>query len=161
MKDNNKKEFDVTIVGGLGHVGLPLGIVFADKGLKVCLCDIDEKKAELVKKGKMPFIEYGAEPILKKVLQNGNLTISLDEGSISKAKNVIVAIGTPVDEYLNPKTRQFLEFFEGIKKSLSKGQLIVIRSTVYPHTCKQIYNFLGDEKWKIAYCPERIIQGYS
>ena len=43
--ETKKKEFDVTIVGGLGHVGLPLGIVFADKGLKVCLCDIDKKKA--------------------------------------------------------------------------------------------------------------------
>ena len=161
MKDNNKKEFDVTIVGGLGHVGLPLGIVFADKGLKVCLCDIDKKKADTVKSGKMPFIEYDAEPILKKVIQNGSLAVSLDQSSISKAKYVVIAIGTPVDEYLNPKTRQFLEFFEGIKKYLDAAQTIIIRSTVYPKTCEQIYNFLGDEKWKIAYCPERIIQGYS
>src|SRR3989338_2893826 len=160
MTDNSDNDFDIAIIGGLGHVGLPLGIVFADKGLKVCLCDIDKKKADIVKKGTMPFIEYGAEPILKKALQNGNLTISLDDNSISKAKNVIVAIGTPVDEYLNPKTRQFLEFFEGIKKNLSKGQLIVIRSTVYPHTCKQVLNLLGDG-WKVAYCPERIVQGYS
>ena len=160
MTDNSDNDFDIAIIGGLGHVGLPLGIVFADKGLKVCLCDIDKKKADIVKKGTMPFIEYGAEPILKKALQNGNLTISLDDNSISKAKNVIVDIGTPVDEYLNPKTRQFLEFFEGIKKNLSKGQLIVIRSTVYPHTCKQVLNLLGDG-WKVAYCPERIVQGYS
>src|SRR3989344_3901001 len=161
MKDNNKKEFDVTIVGGLGHVGLPLGIVFADKGLKVCLCDIDKKKAEMVKNGKMPFIEYDAEPILKKAVQNGNLAISLDQSSISKAKYVVIAIGTPVDEYLNPKTRQFLEFFDGIKKYLDAAQTIIIRSTVYPRTCEQICNLLGDEEWKIAYCPERIIQGYS
>ena len=59
---------DVVIVGGLGHVGLPLGIVFADKNLKVCLYDIDAKKVDMVRKGNMPFIEYGAEPILKKVL---------------------------------------------------------------------------------------------
>ena len=117
MKDNNKKEFDVTIVGGLGHVGLPLGIVFADKGLKVCLCDIDKKKADTVKSGKMPFIEYDAEPILKKVMQNGSLAVSLDQSSISKAKYVVIAIGTPVDEYLNPKTRQFLEFFRSIKNA--------------------------------------------
>ena len=161
MKDNNKKEFDVTIVGGLGHVGLPLGIVFADKGLKVCLCDIDKKKADTVKSGKMPFIEYDAEPILKKVMQNGSLAVSLDQSSISKAKYVVIAIGTPVDEYLNPKTRQFLEFFDGIKKYLDAAQTIIIRSTVYPRTCEQIYNLLGDKEWKIAYCPERIIQGYS
>src|SRR3989338_4404822 len=160
MTDNSDNDFDIAIIGGLGHVGLPLGIVFADKGLKVCLCDIDKKKADIVKKGTMPFIEYGAEPILKKALQNGNLTISLDDNSISKAKNVIVAIGTPVDEYLNPKTRQFLEFFQKISKHLNKDQLIIIRSTVYPNTCRQIQNLLG-KGWDIAYCPERIVQGYA
>ena len=55
----------------------------------------------------MPYIEYGAEPILKKVLTNGNLDISLDPICISDAKYVIIAIGTPVDEYLNPKTHMF------------------------------------------------------
>ena len=85
-------EFDVAIVGGLGHVGLPLGLVFADKGLKVCLCDINKENADLVKSGKMPFIEYGAEPVLSKVLKDETLTISLDSSSISKAKNVIIAI---------------------------------------------------------------------
>ncbi len=160
MGDKLNYEFDVAIIGGLGHVGLPLGIVFADKGLKVCLLDIDKKKADIVKEGKMPFIEYGAEPILKKVLKSQNLTISLNENSVSKARNVVVAIGTPVDEYLNPKTRQFLEFFNSIKKSLHKEQLIVIRSTVYPHTCMQILNLLGKD-WKVAYCPERIVQGHS
>ena len=162
MEDKSSSEFDVAIVGGLGHVGLPLGIAFADKGLDVCLCDIDKKKAEIVEKGEMPFIEYGAEPILKKVIRNGKLTVSLDNNSISKAKHVIIAIGTPVDEYLNPKTRAFLEFFENLKKYLNPDQTIVIRSTVYPHTCRQILNLLGNGKeWKIAYCPERIVQGYA
>lgn len=153
--------YDILIIGGLGHVGLPLGIAFAEKGKKVCLLDLDQKKAEQVKRGEMPFIEYGAEPILKDVLKKGLLTISLDSQSIAKAKAIIVAIGTPVDEYLNPKTRQFLEFFDKIKPNLSPNQLIVIRSTVYPHTCEQIRKRLGKGSWKIAYCPERIIQGHA
>jgi UDP-N-acetyl-D-mannosaminuronic acid dehydrogenase len=153
-------EFDVAIVGGLGHVGLPLGIVFADKELKVCLCDMDKEKAESVKKGDMPFIEYGAEPILKKVIESGKLTISLDNDAVSKARYVIIAIGTPVDEYLNPKTRAFLEFFDNLKGHLNSDQTIIIRSTVYPHTCEQILNSL-DGKGNIAYCPERIVQGYA
>tara|TARA_Y100000310_G_scaffold333939_1_gene412548 strand:+ start:5524 stop:6717 length:1194 start_codon:yes stop_codon:yes gene_type:complete len=160
MADNANYEFDVAIVGGLGHVGLPLGIVFADKGLNVCLCDIDEKKADNVRKGEMPFIEYGAEEPLKKALESKKLTVSLETNVISKAKSVIIAIGTPVDEYLNPKTRQFLEFFEGLKEYLHKDQLIVIRSTVYPHTCQQILNLLGPD-WNVAYCPERIVQGHA
>ena len=158
----NKHEFDVAIVGGLGHVGLPLGLVFADKGLKVCLCDINKENAELVKSGEMPFIEYGAEEVLRKALKNGTLSISLDSSSISKAKYIVIAIGTPVDEYLNPKSRQFLEFFDSVAEYLNPSQTIIIRSTVYPHTCQQILNRLGRDKgWKIAYCPERIVQGYS
>lgn len=153
--------FDIVIVGGLGHVGLPLGLAFADKGLKVCLYDLDQKKADVVRQGTMPFIEYGAEPILKKVLKKGNLEISLDINSISKARNVIIAIGTPVDEYLNPKTRIFLEFFARLKEYLHNDQLIVIRSTVYPRTCQQVLNLLGGDGWNIAYCPERIVQGYA
>jgi len=154
MPESNHK-YDIVIVGGLGHVGLPLGIAFADKGKKVCLYDLDTKKAESVKGGVMPFIEYGAEPILKKVLENGLLNISLDVKSISDARFVIIAIGTPVDEYLNPKTRAFLESFEKMRAHLRNGQIIVIRSTVYPHTCQQIKNLLGKDgnEWHIAYCP--------
>ncbi|MBL7055954.1 nucleotide sugar dehydrogenase [Candidatus Woesearchaeota archaeon] len=159
---NKKYKFDVAIVGGLGHVGLPLGIVFADKGLNVCLCDPNQDHADMIKKKKMPFIEYGAEKILKKVLVENKLHISPDNKEISNAKYVVIAIGTPVDEYLNPKTRSFLEFFDSIKSYLSLDQTIIIRSTVYPKTCEQILSRLGKEKnWKIAYCPERIVQGYS
>lgn len=153
---------DVVIVGGLGHVGLPLGLAFADKGLRVCLYDIDQKKADVVKQGVMPFIEYDAEPILKKVLKKGNLEISPNINSVSKARYVIIAIGTPVDEYLNPKTRVFLELFAKLKEYLHKDQTIIIRSTVYPRTCQQVLNLFGDDRtWNIAYCPERIVQGYA
>jgi UDP-N-acetyl-D-mannosaminuronic acid dehydrogenase len=162
MHDKLEDKYDLVIVGGLGHVGLPLGIVLANEELKVCLYDIDKKNADLVLRGEMPFIEYGAQKILKKVQENGNLTISLDQECISKSEIVMIAIGTPVDEYLNPKTRQFLEFFDKIKSSLNPSQTIIIRSTVYPKTCQQILNTLGkDKKWKLAYCPERIVQGYS
>lgn len=163
MKKVYKKMHDVAIIGGLGHVGLPLGISFANENLKVCLYDLDKNKAGEVRKGKMPFIEYGAEPILKKVLKNGTLEISLDIKSISKARHVIIAIGTPVDEYLSPKIRPFLELFTKLSPYLSKDQIIIIRSTVYPRTCKQILNYLDKSKgpWHVAYCPERIIQGHS
>lgn len=162
MRKKDVKTFDVVIVGGLGHVGLPLGLVFADNGLKVCLYDLDHDKAGIVKSGRMPFMEYGSEQILKKVIKNENLKVSLDIKSVSKAKYVIIAIGTPVDEYLNPKVRSFLEFFGDLKEHLDKSQVIVVRSTVYPHTCRQIFRMLGDDDgWSIAYCPERIVQGHA
>lgn len=159
--DVHEKAFDIAIVGGTGHVGLPLGLAFADRRLKVCVLGRNKEKAERIRRGEMPFIEYDAEPILKKVLENGNLTVSLDMSDISKSKYVIIAIGTPVDEYMNPKTRQFLEFFSGIKSHLRQDQIIIIRSTVYPNTCQQVKKLLGEGEWHIAYCPERIVQGYA
>ena len=100
--------YDVVIIGGLGHVGLPLGLVLANKGLKVCLQDKETKNAALIQKGCMPFVEYGAEAILKKLIKKKDaLTISSDIKEVAKARHVIVAVGTPVDEYLNPNVRQF------------------------------------------------------
>lgn len=163
IKSNKKFLYDIVIIGGLGHVGLPLGLVFAEKGLNVCLLDKDSEKAELVRQGHMPFIEYEAPQILKKLVREDRLAISLDVKVVAKAKYIIIAIGTPVDEYLNPKVHSFLNLFSNIKDYLQKSQIIIVRSTVYPHTCRRILDVLGDsgDSWHIAYCPERIAQGYA
>ena len=158
----NSFKYDVVIIGGLGHIGLPLGIVFASKGLNVCLNDINKDVAKTVKNGEMPYVEYGAEPLLKETLKNGKLVVSLEPQCISAAKYVMIAIGTPVDEYLNPKTRQFLEFIKDIKQYLDPSQVIIVRSSVFPQTLDQILSILGnDNKWHLAYCPERIVQGFA
>lgn len=159
---NSNTLYDLIIIGGLGHVGLPLGIAFAEKGLKVCLYDIDKNKGEMVNKGQMPFIEYGAEEILGRVLKAGTLKVSFDIKDISKGKFIIVTIGTPVDEHLTPQTRAFLEFFDSIRNYLNPNQIIIVRSTVYPNTCEQLQRMLQNgRQWHIAYCPERITQGYA
>jgi UDP-N-acetyl-D-mannosaminuronic acid dehydrogenase len=156
-------KFDAVIVGGLGHVGLPLGLALANKGSKVALYDLDEKKAGIVRQGKMPFIEYDAEPILEKTLANGSLQVSTDVKAVAQGKNVIITIGTPVDEYLNPQTRVFLDSIAKLREHLRPEQTIIIRSTVYPRSCRQLLKLLeGDgQTWHIAYCPERIAQGYA
>ncbi len=159
----NVKKFDICIVGGAGHVGLPLGIMFASKNFKVLLYDTNEKALDTLKKGKMPFIEYGAENLLKKNL-NKKLFFTFKKADIAKARQVIIAIGTPVDSYFNPKLRILLELFEQIKPYLHSRQTIIIRSTVYPNTCRQIMEELkvGSNPIKhLAYCPERIAQGYA
>jgi len=135
--------------------------VFADKDLRVCLVDIDKEKAKTVKAGVMPFIEYGSEPLLKKTIDNGNLVVSDALSEISHAKFIIITIGTPLDQYLNPKIRAFLEFIDGLRKYVSQEQTIIIRSTIYPKTCEQSLKLFGKGDWKIAYCPERIVQGYA
>jgi UDP-N-acetyl-D-mannosaminuronic acid dehydrogenase len=67
-----------------------------------------------------------------------------------------------MDEYMNPQVRSFMEFFAHFRKYLDKSQVIIIRSTVYPQTCRQVFRMLGGSKdWAVAYCPERIMQGYA
>tara|TARA_Y100000389_G_scaffold197293_2_gene231636 strand:+ start:803 stop:1969 length:1167 start_codon:yes stop_codon:yes gene_type:complete len=157
----SKFKYNVLIVGGFGHIGLPLGILFAHKGLSTCLYDINKKYYKIINKGKMPFTEYGAEQLLKKNIKNKRLNLSLNIKSIREAENIIIAIGTPVDEYLNPKTKEFLRLFKKIIPYLNKNQNIIIRSSVFPDTCKRVYSLLKNKKINLSYCPERIVQGYG
>ena len=92
----------ITIVGGCGHVGLPLGIVLASKaGLQVDLLDIDPAKIEMVNSGTMPFMERGADELLRQVVGK-SLKATLDPSVINTADAVITVVGTPVDRHLNP-----------------------------------------------------------
>jgi UDP-N-acetyl-D-mannosaminuronic acid dehydrogenase len=157
----NTFEYDVVVVGGLGHIGLPLAIYFADKGLRVCAHDINREYAAKVEAGALPFIEYDCQPVLQRVLANGSFSVSLDIQSVSRARHVVICIGTPVDEYLNPKTKQFLAFFDNLKTYLTPEQTIIVRSSIYPQSCAMMYRRLGGAPWKLAYAPERIVQGYA
>ncbi|MBI2617403.1 nucleotide sugar dehydrogenase [Candidatus Gottesmanbacteria bacterium] len=152
---------DICIVGGGGHVGFPLGLAFANKNLQVTLYDTNQNTLEKIAQGKLPFAETGADKILKKVL-NKSLWLSNRLQSIAKAKYIIIAIGTPVDDHLNPNLKALTDLFKDLQPFLDNHQCIIIRSTVYPRTCIQISTFLSSKrkgKWHIAYCPERIVQG--
>src|SRR3981081_3261121 len=98
---------DLVIVGGCGHVGLPLALSLADSGYKVGINDIDRSKVEMVTAGKIPFLENGAEELLKKVLPTGRLELSTDPNMLKRTKTVILVIGTPIDEFMNPSVRIF------------------------------------------------------
>ena len=162
LNDEGKK-YDLCIVGGAGHVGLPLGLAFAGIGKSTLIYDSNLDALNRIRAGEMPFVEYEAEPILKSVIGR-ELSLTSDISDIAKAEFVVVAIGTPVDEYLNPKLRALLDLFDQLRPHLNPSQTIIIRSTVFPRTCKQVQAQLGRDgsgPWKIAYCPERIAQGYA
>lgn len=154
--------YDCIVVGGFGHVGLPLGIVLADKGLQVALYDIDQSKSSLILAGKMPFIEHGAEPLLRKVIGK-NLHVSADIGDVAHSHMVIITIGTPVDEYLSPRTRSLFDLAEKLLPFLRRDHCIVLRSTVYPGTSQCLWRFFKEHRRpvELAYCPERIVQGFA
>jgi len=154
---------DICVVGGAGHVGLPLALAFAAAGQRVIINDLNTAAMDVIKSGRMPFIEYGAEPLLAEALKANRLLFSSDPRDIARAKYVIVTIGTPVDEYLNPKLRALLDLFKQLRQYLRPSQTIVIRSTVFPRTCRQVERLLSQDgnQWRVAYCPERIAQGFA
>jgi len=155
--------YDLCIVGGLGHVGLPLSMAFADKGLKVCAFDISQQAIETVRRGKLPFVEYDAEPVLQKVLADGTLTCSDSEDCIQASDAVVMVTGTPVDYHLSPDFEALLKVFRAYEHCFRDGQLIVLRSTVYPGTTQRLHDFLEENgrKVDVAFCPERIAEGYA
>ncbi|EHB49708.1 nucleotide sugar dehydrogenase [Mycolicibacterium rhodesiae JS60] len=153
-------EFDVCVVGGCGHVGLPLAIVMAHRELRVAIDDIDANAVDLVRAGRMPFMEEKAEPMLGEVI-NRNLTVADDPTLISRSRVVVVVIGTPVDEHLNPTFHKIHRFFVDMLPHLVDGQTLILRSTVYPGTTEKVDQLLraSGRKVHVAFCPERIAQG--
>ncbi|HSB03686.1 MAG TPA: nucleotide sugar dehydrogenase [Thermodesulfobacteriota bacterium] len=152
--------YEICIVGGLGHVGLPLGLLFTKSGKRVVLYDLNQRAMDVVSQGKMPFMEQGAEKILQEVLNN-KLFLSSDKKAIAESHFVIVCIGTPVDEHLNPQFTAFKRFFHEILDFLGEEQHIILRSTVFPGTTHKVKEYLETKgkRPKLSFCPERIAEG--
>ncbi len=123
---------DVTILGGCGHVGLPLGLAFADTGLRVALFDTNLSAVDRVRSGKMPHLEPGAPDVLTRTLADGSLTATTEPASVGASEHLVVVVGTPVDEHLNPDPHAVVAAIEAVADELVDGQLLVLRSTVFP-----------------------------
>ena len=156
-------EHRVVIVGGCGHVGLPLGLAFADAGAEVTLFDIDTSAVDAVRAGKMPFYESGADEVLARTLASGRLQASAEPATVADGDVVVVVIGTPVDEHLNPDPGAVVRAIEGMLPHLHDGQLLVLRSTVYPGVTALVERLLARHGLRIdvAFCPERIAEGQA
>ena len=151
----------ISIIGGTGHVGLPLGLMFAEKKYKVQLIDIDIKNINKVNKGIMPFKEDRANIILKNQIKKKKIFATNNLELVKLSKYIVICIGTPVNKKLQPETKNFLSFFKNLKKNLSKNSIIIIRSSVYPGICDKVYDICKNKNNNISYCPERIVQGKS
>lgn len=153
-------ENDVVVIGGGGHVGLPLAIALAERGSKVVVYDVSEGAVATINAGIVPFIEPGAEPVLKKAIADGRFTASTDAAVVATAKNVVVVIGTPVDEHLNPDPNAIPAALAGCSAYFRDGQLLVLRSTVYPGVTALVEKMIAGLGLDIpvAFCPERIAE---
>lgn len=161
METAKKFEKDVVVIGGCGHVGLPLAIMFASKSLKVVAFDTNNQVVATVNSGSMPFDEPGADDVLKQVLATKSFTASSDRQFVSLAEHVVVVIGTPVDEHLNPDPEAVPNVVMSLLDVLKDGQHLVLRSTIYPGVTKLVEKVIASsgKKIDISFCPERIAEG--
>jgi UDP-N-acetyl-D-mannosaminuronic acid dehydrogenase len=152
-------------VVGIGRVGLPLAIFFASKGVYTYGIDVDAKKIDMLREGKAPFREKGMEEALAKV--NGkDFKATMDFSKIADSDYVVLTLGTPVDEHMNPDYTQLEAALGSMKQHFREGQTLVLRSTVSPGSTEYLKNFIEEKTtfkvgkdFYLVFCPERIAEG--
>jgi len=151
----------IVIMGGCGHVGLPLGIAFAAEGLEVVLYDLDQAAVNLVNDATLPFLEPGAADKLREAVESGRLVATTDPSTLSDAESVVVVVGTPVDEHLNPDPWAVRRAIADVADHLRDGQLLVLRSTVFPGVTALVEALIAERGLDIEVvgAPERIAEG--
>jgi UDP-N-acetyl-D-mannosaminuronic acid dehydrogenase len=144
-------------------VGLPLALSLADCGYRVGIDDIDGVKIEQVRAGSVPFLENGAAELLKRLLPTGRLELASDPSLLGRTNIVVLVIGTPIDEFMNPSVRIFDRVVDDLIPHLRDGSLIVLRSTVFPGTTESVERRLraAGIDAEVVFCPERIAEGHA
>jgi UDP-N-acetyl-D-mannosaminuronic acid dehydrogenase len=159
----SQSDLDVVVLGGGGHVGLPLSLAFARAGLTVGIYDTNEATLGRIAAGEMPFLETGADELLPEVLATGRLAFGASGDMIRRTDRLVVVIGTPVDEFLGPSMTIFERTVDQIAPHLRDGTLVALRSTVYPGTTAYVAQHLLSRGCRVdvAFCPERIAEGHA
>jgi UDP-N-acetyl-D-mannosaminuronic acid dehydrogenase len=150
----------IGIIGGAGHIGLPMSLLLAKKH-KVTIIDPSPNIIK-IKKGISPFFEVGMDKLLKNKLILNNINFKKDI-KINKEKfdAIVITLGTPIDEWNNPVVQDLIDIVDESLKNLEKNGILILRSTVVPGLSKKLYKKLYKKKINLLYCPERIIQGYA
>ncbi len=154
---------DLTVVGGGGHIGIPLVLAFAEAGFRVNVHDINQDVLDTLKSGRLPFIEHGGDQLLARALEQDRLIFTSSPAEISAPGPVIITIGTPIDEFLNPIRKVVQDCVDALLPHLVDSQLLVLRSTVFPGTTDWLHGYL-ERKGRdlgVAFCPERVVQGHG
>jgi UDP-N-acetyl-D-mannosaminuronic acid dehydrogenase len=156
----------VSVVGGAGHVGLPFCLVLVNHGYQVYGIDVNESANRLIMEGKLPFIELGGQEYLEDALKKGKLVMTQDTSKIALSDIVIITLGTPVDENLNPRISTLTQMVSDNASFFRKGQLIILRSTVFPGATELVRKLLEEKTGFVVgksiflvYAPERVMQG--
>ncbi|MDP1720706.1 MAG: nucleotide sugar dehydrogenase [Candidatus Nanopelagicaceae bacterium] len=163
MNNQTETKGTVVIVGGGGHVGLPLGLALARSGYNLIAYDTSVSTVEQINSGVVPFIEDGAEELLKSSLTAKRFRASIDPKCLVDADIIIVVIGTPVDEHLSPDPNSVVNAVKELLPYLNSSQLLILRSTVFPGVSQRVEGLINEEVpgMDMAYCPERIAEGHA
>src|SRR5215216_2370344 len=149
---------DVSVIG-LGRVGLPLALCFADAGLTVLGVDKDADRLGAVRSRRMPFKEPGADELLSRV----TLDLSAHAADAAQADAIVLTLGTPSFSHIEIDMGAIRSVLDDLLPVLRAGQLLVLRSTVAPGTTEFVAGYLEKhrgfkvgEDFFVAHVPERI-----
>jgi UDP-N-acetyl-D-mannosaminuronic acid dehydrogenase len=164
MMDSNSTA-DVAVVG-LGRVGLPLALSFADRGLNVVGIDNDPVRLGAVRDGTMPFEETDAQALLDRVHASNRLSLSERVADAARARQIVITLGTPSFSHIEIDMRDIRSALDDLLGVLEPGHSLILRSTVAPGTTEFVAGYLakhrgfeiGEEVF-VAHAPERIAAG--
>ncbi len=156
---------DVAVVG-LGRVGLPLALSFADRGLRTIGVDNDPTRLGALREGTMPFQETGAQEVLERVGASGRLKLSERVADAAGARHIVLTLGTPSFSHIEIDMRDIRSALDDLLGVLAPGHALTLRSTVAPGTTEFVAGYLakhrgfriGEEVF-VAHAPERIAAG--
>src|SRR3954451_20612962 len=152
-----------TAIVGLGRIGLPLALSFADRGIDVIGVDKERSVLEAVGSGRMPFEETGTQELLERVLPNGRLKLTDSIADAASCDYIVLTLGTPAHVHLEIDISQIRSVIDDLLPLLRDGQTLILRSTVAPGTTdwlagyvEQRRGFSVGEDFCVAHVPERI-----
>src|SRR3954470_9128878 len=157
---------DVSVVG-LGRVGLPLALSFADRGLSTVGIDRDSERVATVTAGVMPFQERGTQELLERVQQGDRLTLTDRIEDAASARHIVLTIGTPSHWHIEIDISDIRAALDSLLPVLQEGHVIVLRSTVAPGTTEWVAGYLEQQRGLrvgtdvfVAHAPERIAENH-
>ncbi|MCK5074791.1 MAG: nucleotide sugar dehydrogenase [Calditrichia bacterium] len=156
----NEKNAVIGVVG-LGYVGLPLILEYAEKGFKSLGFDIDPSKIEYISKGQS-YIKHIPSEKIDKVVKKGTFSSTTDFSRLEEVDAILVAVPTPLDKYRAPDLSYIINTSEEVAKYLRKGQIVILESSTYPGTTEEVMRPIleksglkCDEDFWLAFSPER------
>ncbi|HWF56542.1 MAG TPA: nucleotide sugar dehydrogenase [Solirubrobacteraceae bacterium] len=165
MSSSSSYERSVSVIG-LGRVGLPLALSFADRGLDVIGVDHDPAILDAIASGQMPFAEAGTQPLLERVLAGGRLRLAERAADAAEADDIVLTLGTPSFSHIESDLSQIRAAVDDLLPLLRPGHALILRSTIAPGTTDFVAGYVEKRRNLkvgvdvfVAHAPERIAAG--